>query len=185
MLLGGGLGVVAGYRGGVIETVIMRIMDMFLAFPALVLALAVAADLGPSEYNEIFAISFLSIPVMSRLARSTVLRLREQDFILSARLVGGTDGRILLRHVVPSVIPPMFTFAVLFIGAAMVIESSLGFLGVGVRPPTPSWGNMIASAQPYLASNSALVFVPGAFLCVTVVCLNLLGDALRSRLELR
>jgi peptide/nickel transport system permease protein len=180
-LVGGALGVFAGYYGGAVDTVVMRVLDVFLAFPSLVLALTVATYLGPNERDVIIAIAFFTTPAYARLARATALRLREQDFVVSAKLVGGKDRHILVRHVVPHVVPSMATFGLLTVAVAMIIESALDYLGLGVRPPQPTWGNMIAAGQEYLSSDPALVLVPAAFLFVTILSLNLLGDALRAR----
>jgi len=179
--LGGLLGIFAGFKGGAIEVVIMRILDMFLAFPALVLAITIATYLGASELHVIWAISFFSVPGFARLARAHTLRLREQVFVVSSKLSGQRDRTILLRHIAPNVIPNLVTFSFLFIGIAIVVEAGLSFLGLGVPPPQPSWGNMISVGQSYLASNPDLVLIPAAFLFFTVMCLNLLGDALRAR----
>jgi peptide/nickel transport system permease protein len=168
-------------KGGILEAVVMRVLEVFLAFPSLVLAIVVATYLGPSELHVIWAISFFTIPAFARLARAQTLRLRSQTFIVASRLTGTPDRRILLRHLVPNVAPQLLTFGLLGVGVAIMVEASLSFLGLGVPPPNPSWGNMIASGQTDLTSDPYLVLVPVAFLFATVLCLNLLGDAFRSR----
>jgi peptide/nickel transport system permease protein len=183
LVVGGALGMLAGYRGGVVDSIIMRILDMFLAFPSLVLALAVATYLGPNEQDVIFAIAFFTVPAYARLARASTLRLREQGFIVSARLIGQKDRDIITQHVVPNILPSLVTFGVLTIGLAMIIEAALDFLGVGVRAPEPSWGSMIAGGQQNLSDAPWIVLMPGAFLFLTVMSLNLLADALRSKWE--
>lgn len=181
LLVGGALGVLAGFKGRVLDAVIMRVLDMFLAFPSLVLALAVATYLGPNERNVIFAIAFFTIPAYARLARAATLRLHESNFVLSTQLMGARDRYVIVRHVVPNIAGQLCTFGLLTVGVAMIIEAALSFLGLGVRPPEPTWGNMISAGQPYLAENPQIALVPAAFLFLTVISLNLAGDALRVR----
>jgi peptide/nickel transport system permease protein len=181
--LGSSLGMLAGLKGGIVDTVIMRIMDMFLAFPGLIIAITIAVYLGPSELHVIWAISFFTVPGMARLARAHTLRFRDRDFVVSAKLCGRTDRQILLRHLAPNVIPNVLTFISLGIGIAIVAEAGLSFLGFGVPPPAPSWGNMISQGQSYISEEPYQVLVPGAFLFFTVMCLNLLADAVRARIS--
>lgn len=181
LIIGGGVGALAGYKGGVVELVLMRILEIFLALPSLVLAIIVSTYLGPSELHVIWAISFFSIPSFARLARANTLRLKEQTFMTAAKLDGASDSRILFRHVAPNITPPLVTFALLGVGVAIIVEAALSYLGLGVPAPGPSWGNMISTGQQNLTSNPYLVLIPSIFLFVTVLCLNLLGDALRTR----
>jgi peptide/nickel transport system permease protein len=181
IVIGGLIGTFAGFRGGATESVITRLLDMLLAFPALVLAMVVATYLGSSELNVILAISFFSVPAYARLARAATLGLREQVYVSAARLSGRSDRAILLRHIAPNVVPQLLTYSLLQVGIVVVIEATLSFLGIGIPASEPSWGNMISSGQVYLSTNPALVLVPSAFLFVTVMCLNLLGDGLRTR----
>lgn len=185
LLVGGAIGAVAGYKAGLLDSILMRILDVFLAIPSLVLAIIVATYLGPSEMNVIWAISFFSVPAFARIARANTLRVREQTYIAAARLSGSSDLRILLRHVVPNIVAPLLTFALLGVGIAILVEASLSYLGLGVRPPAPTWGNMIASGQQLMTTSAHPVLIPTAFLFSTVVSLNLLGDALRSRWGIR
>lgn len=182
-LVGGGLGIIGGYRGGVLDAVIMRILDMLLAFPSIILAFTVATFLGANEQNVIFAISFFTVPAFARLARATTLQLRERGFVVATRLLGARERDVLLRHVVPNVVPSLMTYGLLTVAIAMFIEAALSFLGLGIPPPQPSWGSTIASGQQYLSSAPWIVFVPATFLFVAVASLNALGDALRSRIE--
>ena len=181
LMIGGVLGTAAGYWGGAVDTVIMRVLDVLIAFPALVLALAIAEGLGPSEMHVIWALSFFSIPAFGRIARSATLALRGQTFMLAARLSGTSRRRIILRHVVPNIMPQLLTFSLLGIGVAIILEGALSFLGLGIPLPEPSWGSMIAQGQGTLSASPELVLIPSAFLFVTVVALNVLGDALRER----
>ena len=179
--VGGLIGMFAGFRRGVLDSLIMRILDVMLAFPALILTIVIATYLGPSELNVIWAISFFSIPAYARLARAVTLKMREQVYIDAARMSGRSDGAILLRHIAPNVLPQLATYSLLQVGIVVMIEATLSFLGAGVGPQQASWGTMIATGQVYLSTNPALVLVPSAFLFVTVVSLNVLGDGLRGR----
>jgi peptide/nickel transport system permease protein len=179
--VGGLIGMFSGFRRGVVDSLIMRVLDVMLAFPALILTIVIATYLGPSELNVIWAISFFSIPAYARLARAVTLKMREQVYIDAARMSGRSDGAILLRHIAPNVLPQLATYSLLQVGIVVMIEATLSFLGAGVGPQEASWGTMIATGQTYLSTNPALVLVPSAFLFVTVVSLNVLGDGLRSR----
>jgi peptide/nickel transport system permease protein len=181
LIAGGGLGAIAGLKGGATESIVMRALEILLAFPSIILAIVVAVYLGPSELHVIWAISFFSVPAFGRLARANTLRIRERTFMSAAKLSGSSDFRILLRHVVPNIIPPLMTFALLSVGTAIMVEAALSFLGLGVPPPGPSWGNMISAGQTQLTTSPDLVVIPVAFLFATVAALNLLGDAVRAR----
>jgi peptide/nickel transport system permease protein len=181
IVAGGLIGMFAGFRRGVLDSVIMRVLDVMLAFPALILTIVIATYLGASELNVIWAISFFSIPAYARLARAVTLKMREQVYIDAARMSGRSDRAILLRHIAPNVLPQLGTYSLLQVGIVVMIEATLSFLGAGVGPSQASWGTMIATGQTYLSTNPSLVLVPSAFLFVTVVSLNLLGDGLRSR----
>jgi peptide/nickel transport system permease protein len=180
-VIGGALGLLAGYKSGSVGAVIMRVMDVILAFPSLVFAIAINAVLGPSLRNVIISIVFFSIPAYARLARSAALSLRGQDYILAARLVGEPGWRIVLRHLVPNALPPLLAFALVNLAIAVLIESSLSFLGLGLRPPDPSWGVMIAEGRAQMALYPHLVVVPGLFLFLTLLCVNLVADAARAQ----
>jgi peptide/nickel transport system permease protein len=180
-IVGGGLGAFAALRGGAIEAIIMRILEVFLAFPSLVLAIVVATYLGPSEIHVIWAISFFTIPSHARIARANTLKIRGQTFMAAAKLSGTSDRRCLIRHVAPNIFPQLLTLGLLGVGIAIIVEAALSFLGLGVPPPGPSWGNMIAQGQQNLTTAPDLVIIPSAFLFATVLSLNLLGDALRVR----
>jgi peptide/nickel transport system permease protein len=181
LVIGGSFGAFAAYWGGVLDLVLMRILDVLIAFPALVLALAIAQSLGPSKFHTILALSFFSVPAFARISRAATLRLRERTFILAARLSGTASARILLRHIAPNIVPQLVTFGLLGMGVIIILEGALSFFGLGVPPPNPSWGNMIFDGQGILSAEPRLVLVPSAFLFVTVLAFNLLGDALRSR----
>lgn len=181
MVVGGALGITAAYKGGWVDTVITRGLDMFLAFPSLVLAMTVATYLGPSVLNVTLAISFFSVPAFARLARATTQRLVGQNFVTAAKLGGAGDTRVMLRHITPNVVPGLLTYSLLYVSIAIIIEASLSFLGLGIRPPNPTWGNMIQVGQQNIYTDPALLLIPSALLFVTVLALNLLGDAVRAR----
>ena len=185
LLVGGSLGALAAYWGGRIDPIIMRLLDVLIAFPSLVLALAIAQSLGPSKVNTIFAVAFFSVAAFARIARAATLQLREQTFMTAARLSGTPAWRTLVRHIAPNILPGLLTFALLGMGIIIIIEGALSFLGLGVPPPDPSWGNMIATGQQTLSATPRYVLLPSAFLFVTVLAFNLLGDALRSRWSVR
>lgn len=183
LTIGGLIGMIAGYKRGVVDTVLMRVIEMIMAFPALVLALTIAAYLGPSVRNVIIAISFFTIPAYARIARAATLSLREREFILSSELLGAKTPHVVFGHLAPNVVIPLLAYAFVAIGTAIIVEASLSFLGLGIRPPNPSWGIMIAQGRGELEEGPHQALVPGAFLFVTVLSLNLLGDAVRSRLN--
>jgi len=180
LAVGGLLGLIAGYHGGTLEAVLMRVLDVFIAFPSLVLVLAIVDSLGQSEVNVIWALTAFSIPAFARVTRAATLRLRDQPFVVAARLSSVKTWRILFGHIVPNVAPQMLTFSLLGAGVVIILEGALDFLGYGIPDPTASWGKMIASGQAMLSVSPSLVIVPSIFLFVTVVCLNMLGDGLRA-----
>ncbi|WP_232665856.1 ABC transporter permease [Pseudonocardia sp. TRM90224] len=181
LVVGGTLGAVSGHVGGLTDTVIMRLLDVLIAFPSLVLTLAVAQSLGPSRTNTILALAFFSVPAFARIARAATLRLRELPFMVAGQLCGTPTPRILLRHVAPNIAPQLITFGMLGMGIVIVIEGALSFLGLGIPPPAPSWGNMISQGQQSLSATPSLVVWPCLTLFVTVLAFNLLGEALRAR----
>jgi peptide/nickel transport system permease protein len=185
LVVGGLIGMAAAYRGGWVEAVLMRALDVFIAFPSLVLVLAIADSLGPSEMHVIWALSAFSIPAFARVARAATLRLRDQPFVVAARLSGTRAWRIMFQHLAPNMMPQMLTFGLLGAGITIILEGALDFLGYGIPPPAASWGNMIATGQSFISVYPRYVVVPSIFLLVTVLCLNLLGDGLRARWGVR
>jgi peptide/nickel transport system permease protein len=181
LLVGGTLGALSGHLGGATDTVIMRLLDILIAFPSLVLTLAVAQSLGPSQTNTVLALAFFSIPAFARISRAATLRLRALPFMAAAGLCGTPGWRILLRHIAPNIAPQLVTFGMLGMGIVIVIEGALSFLGLGIPPPAPSWGNMIAQGQQSISATPMLVVWPSAVLFVTVLAFNLLGESLRAR----
>jgi peptide/nickel transport system permease protein len=179
--LGGVLGASAGYFAGWRDAWTMRILDVLIAFPSLVLAVAIAERLGPSEVHAIWALSFFSVPAFARVARAATLSVRERDFIVASRLSGTRHTAMLLRHIAPNILPQLVTFACLGIGITIVLEGALSFLGLGIPLPAPSWGNMIAQGEGILSAAPKFTMLPSAALFITVIAFNLLGDGLRAR----
>jgi peptide/nickel transport system permease protein len=182
LVIGSILGMTAGYFGGLIEATVMRILDTLLSFPSLILALAIADFLGPSEFHTILAVSFYGIVVYARLARSQTIRVRNRDFVVAARSSGVRSRKIIFGHILPNVMPPLLAYAMITVGVAMLVEAALSYLGLGIRPPQPSWGNMIFAGFATMTQDPAPVLIPCLFLLVTVMSLNLTADSLRRRL---
>ena len=181
MAIGGTLGIVAAYFGGWVDAVISRLLDILIAFPALVLALVIAEGLGPSETHVIAALSVFSIPAFGRIARGATLTIRGLPYMTAARLCGTRAWRIIARHILPNIMPGIVTFSLLGIGVTIILEGALDFLGYGIPAPEASWGSMIASGQQVLTAQPEYVLIPSIVLLITVVALNTLGDALRER----
>jgi peptide/nickel transport system permease protein len=185
-LVGSLLGLVAGWAGRRVDLVIMFCMDILLAFPATLLAIAIVAMIGPGLRNSLYAISLVSIPVYARLARGAVLQLKEQEFVMAARGLGGSDRRVLLRHIFPNSLPPLIVQTTLAIAFSILEAAALGFLGLGAQPPTPEWGAMLADSYKYFTSGAWWAFFfPGAAIMLSVLGFNLLGDGLRDALDPR
>jgi ABC-type dipeptide/oligopeptide/nickel transport system permease subunit len=185
MLLGVPLGLVAGYYGGLLDEVIGRFTDAMLAFPFLILAVALAAALGPSLTNAMIAIGIASAPTFVRLTRGQVLAVRAEDYVQAAVALGARDVRLLTRHVLPNAFAPILVQATLTIAGAIIAESALSFLGLGVQPPTPSWGGMLNVAKNFLVQAPWMAIWPGLSIFVTVLAFNLFGDGLRDALDPR
>jgi peptide/nickel transport system permease protein len=181
--LGLGVGAVAGYFGGVVETSLMRFTDIMMAFPMLLLAMALVAILKPSLWIIIVVIGLVYWTWIARVVYGQVLSLREREFILAARAVGSTQWYILIRHILPQLAPTLIVWGTLGIATNVMLEASLSYLGIGVQPPTPSWGGMIQQGQSYYRAAPWLVLFPGLAIMLTVFAFNLLGDGLRDALD--
>lgn len=179
------IGLVSGYWGGLVDEGLMRAMDALAAFPALILALAITAALGMGIGNAMIAIGIVYIPAFARLVRGQALSVREREFVTAARALGAGDFRIMLRHIWPNVTAPIIVQASLAVGFAIITEAALSFLGVGVRPPTASWGSMLSEGYQNLEMAPWMSIAPGAAIFITVLGLNLLGDGLRTALDPR
>ena len=185
LLAGVFLGLMAGYYGGWLDDVLMLVVDALWSFPTLVLALAIAASLGPGLTNAMLAIGIVFTPVFARLVRGQTLSIRERDFIVAARAIGATPARVMLLHVWPNVIAAIVVQASLLVASAIVVEAALSFLGLGIEPPAASWGSMLKAGYQYMQQAPWLSFAPGAAIFVTVLAFNLLGDGLRRGLDPR
>jgi peptide/nickel transport system permease protein len=183
--LGVTLGLLAGYVGGRLDDVVMRFVDAVQAFPGLILALGITAALGPSIGNAMIAIGFVSIPAIARLTRGQALSIREREFVAAARVIGAPPLSIMVRHIWPNVTAPIIVQATLLVASAIVTEATLSFLGVGVRPPTPSWGSMLRTGSQYLEVAPWIAIFPGLAIFVTVLAFNFVGDGLRRALDPR
>lgn len=184
-LVGTLLGALAGYFGGRIDDLISRAIDVLLAFPGILLAIALVAVLGPSLVNVVFALCVIGWVGYARLVRGVTLKTRELDFVQAARALGAHSARILVRHVVPGALPALAVQATLGMAAAMLAEASLSFLGLGVQPPTPSWGTMLDAGRSHLFDAPHLTVFPGLSIAALVLGFNFLGDALRDRIDPR
>ena len=185
VVIGTTIGLIAGYFGGIVDLVVMRIVDIFLGFPPLILALALVAALGPGVLNLSAALIAVFWTEYARVVRAVTLSLREYDYVDAARAIGASDARILLREILPNTIGPVTVLATLGLGTAIVAESGLSFLGFGVQPPTPTWGWTLAYGTRYLRSDPWLSTVAGLAIMITVLGFNLLGDGLRDHLDPR
>lgn len=185
LAIGGALGLLAGFYRGRLESVIVGIMDAILAFPALVLLLAITFYLGPNLQNIIIALGFLTIPAFTRVARAKTLAFSEREFVQAARMLGQGDASILVREILPNIIMPMVVYALLLVSYMIVAEGTLSFLGLGPLPPTPSWGGMIAEGKEVLDESPHVSFFPALIMFVTVLAFNLAGDALRGIIDPR
>ena len=183
--LGVTLGLVSGYIGKWVDDVIMRIVDAIQAFPGLILALAITAALGPSIGNAMIAIGIVSMPGIARLTRGQTLSVRERDFVSAARVLGISPLRIMFRHIWPNVTAPIIVQATLLMASAILTEAALSFLGVGVRPPTSSWGAMLRTGSQYLETAPWIAFGPGTAIFATVLAFNFVGDGLRRAFDPR
>jgi peptide/nickel transport system permease protein len=185
LVIGTGLGIISGYALGMVDTVVSRVMDALLAFPGLILALAITAALGPSLVNAMIAIGIVGVPRFARLARAQVLAVREREYVEAVRALGASNPRILLRHIVPNILTPVIIQTSLSVAFAILTEASLSFLGLGVQPPTPSWGFMLNQGRDYIAQAPWLAIFPGLAIFLVVMAFNLLGDAIRDALDPR
>lgn len=182
VLLGTTIGLLAGYYKKV-DAVVMRIVDGLTAFPAMVLALALMAVFGQSDANLILALTIVYVPGMTRVIRSSVMSIKYSEYVEAARAIGCTNLRILIQHILPNIISPLIVQATLVFGYAVLAEAGLSYLGLGTQPPMPSWGNMLNEGRNYMTTSPWLTVVPGIFIFLTVLALNVMGDGLRDLLD--
>jgi len=185
LVAGVSIGLLAGYHGGWIDDALVLVVDALWSFPTLVLALAIAASLGPGLTNAMLAIGVVFTPVFARLVRGQTLSVRERDFVMAARALGAGSGRLMLRHIWPNVTAPIIVQTSLLVASAIVVEAALSFLGLGIEPPNASWGSMLKGGYQYMQQAPWLSFAPGTAIFVTVLAFNLLGDGLRRGLDPR
>jgi peptide/nickel transport system permease protein/oligopeptide transport system permease protein len=185
MLLGIPLGLVAGYRGGWIDSAFMRVQDAILAFPSVLFAILVVAAQGASQRSIILTVGVIFLPRFARLVRASVMALKEEDFVTASRSVGARDARVIVRHILPNALPSIMVQVTLTMAVAILIEAGLSYLGLGVQPPTATWGTMLKSAQSYPSQAPWYVLAPGISIFLLVLALNLFGDGLRDRLDPR
>ena len=185
LVVGVTVGLAAGFLGGKVDAVLMRATDAIWAFPALMLALAITSVLGRGVTNAMIAIGVVNIPFLARLTRASTLFIREMDYVTAAKSMGASSARIALRYILPNIAAPLIVQASLLFAAAIIIEASLSFLGVGVQPPKPSWGLDLRTGYQYMSTNLSQAFFPGLAIFLTVIALNFLGDGLRSALDPR
>lgn len=187
VILGGVIGVliglIAGYFGGWFDALLMRLVDIQLAIPLTLLALLVVSSLGPSMQNLVIVLSLTSWVQYARIVRGEVLQVRERDFIRSAHAIGLRDTKIILRHILPSVLPAAIVIATIELARVIILESALSFLGLGIQPPSPSWGRMLADGRAYMSTAPWVAIFPGAAIFLTTLSINLAGDWLRDRLD--
>jgi ABC-type dipeptide/oligopeptide/nickel transport system permease subunit len=185
ILIGTLLGAIAGYAGGWMDNLIMRLMDVLLAFPSLLLAIAIVSVLGPGLVNTLLAVAFVSIPIYARVVRSSVLSVKEMDYIMASRALGASSARILFVRILPNALTPVIVVGTLGIATAILDAAGLSFLGLGAQPPTPEWGLMLGEERNSVFNAPHLVFFPGIAIMLTVLGFNLLGDGLRDALDPR
>ena len=185
IILGGILGALAGFYGGRIDNIIMRIMDVFLAVPSILLAIAIVSALGPSIINLMVAISISSVPRYARIVRASVLSIRDQEFVEAARAIGANNARIIFRHIIPNSLAPVIVQGTLGVASAILSTAGLSFIGLGIQPPAPEWGSLLSGGRQYLRYAWWVTTFPGVAIMITILSLNLLGDGLRDALDPR
>jgi ABC-type dipeptide/oligopeptide/nickel transport system permease subunit len=182
-IIGSLLGSVAGYYGGGVDMIIMRLVDIFISFPGLILAIGIMAALGQSILNVIIALSLVNWPAFARVVRAEALRISQLEYIQAAKVMGASNRHIIFSHIIPNSLPPILVLVTLNIGWAILAEASLSFLGLGVNPPEPSWGSMVAVGRFYLLQAQHVIIFPGLAIFITVLAFNLFGDGLRDALD--
>lgn len=185
LIIGGTLGAFAGFYGGKVDNVIMRVMDIFLAVPSILLAITIVAALGTSLFNVMLAIGISGMPSFARIVRAAVMSVKDQEFVESSRAIGATSVTIIFREILPNCMAPIIVQATLSVAGAILSTASLSFIGLGVQPPSPEWGAMLSGGRNYLRDAIHLTLFPGLAIVITILALNLLGDGLRDALDPR
>ena len=185
LLIGGPLGAIAGFFGGKLDNVIMRLMDVLLAIPSILLAISIVSALGPGLVNVMIAVGISSIPSYARIVRASVITLKDQEFIEAARAVGTSNFRIIAKHLIPNSLAPIIVQATLGVAGAILSAAGLSFIGLGIQPPTPEWGAMLSTGRQYIRDYPHITAFPGLAIMITIFGLNLFGDGLRDALDPR
>ncbi len=185
LVLGTGVGLTAGYYGGRTDSMLMAVMEVMLAFPQILLAMGILAMLGPSLINAMIAVGLSAVPIYARTARSVTLGVKAMDYVEAARAMGAPDRRVIARHVLPNMIPPIIVLATAGMGISLLVAAGLSYLGLGAQPPLPEWGSMLSAARAYLRNAWWMATFPGLAIMVVVLCLNICGDWLRDLLDPR
>jgi peptide/nickel transport system permease protein len=185
LFFGGILGSLAGYYGGRVDTIIMRFLDVLLAIPVILLAITIVASLGTSIINLMIAVGVANIPGFARVTRASVLTVKSNEYIEAARAIGSPNHKILFNHILPNCFAPIMVYATLKVATAIMATAGLSFIGLGVKPPTPEWGSMLASGRDFIRDHMHEVFFPGMMIMLSVLSLNMIGDGLRDALDPR
>ncbi|MGI6788075.1 ABC transporter permease [Aminobacterium colombiense] len=183
LIAGGAIGAIAGYFGGRIDNILMRIMDVQLAIPTILLAIVISSALGPGLFNLMVAVGITSIPRFARLMRASVLSIKGMEYIEAARAMGASHFRIIMMYILPNCMAPLIVQSTLSVANAILFAATLSFLGLGIQPPYPEWGGMLSTARPYLRNSAYLSIFPGLAIMITIVALNCIGDGLRDALD--
>ena len=185
IIVGGLLGAISGYYGGKVDNILMRLMDILMAIPGMLLAISLAAVLKPGLMNLVISIAIAEVPGYARVVRASVLTIKDQEYIEAATCIGASDRRIILRHIIPNCMAPIIVQATLGVAGAILSAASLSFLGLGIQPPTPEWGSMLSSARQFIRQYWHMTTFPGLAIMITIFALNVLGDGLRDALDPR
>ena len=183
VVIGGILGAIAGYKGGLFDTIIMRLTDIILSIPTILMSIAIVAALGNSFFNLLIAISTSLIPGYIRIVRASIISIKDQEYVEAARVIGAGDFRIVLKHILPNITSPIIVQSTLNVGSSILSASWLSFLGLGILPPKPEWGNMLSEAREFIQYAPHLLFAPGIAILLTVLAYNIIGDGLRDALD--
>lgn len=183
LFLGGILGSVAGFYGGTIDNVIMRVMDVFLSIPSMVMAIAIVSALGNGTFNILLSIAVPQVPRLARIVRASIISVRDKEFVEAARAVGASDFLIIVKYIIPNALAPIIVQASLNVGSAILSVAGLSFLGIDIQPPAPEWGSILNAARTYMRNSWHISVIPGFVIMLTVLCINLAGDGLRDALD--
>lgn len=185
LIVGGAIGAIGGYFGGKIDNVLMRFMDILMAIPSVILGVSICAALGPGLVNTMIAVGISTIPQYTRILRSSIMSVKQQEFVEAARAIGAGNGRIIGKHIIPNSMSGLIVQASMGVGRAIISAASMSFIGLGIQPPNPEWGAMLSAGRPYFRDNPQMVLFPGIAIFLAVLAINLIGDGLRDALDPR